>query len=93
MSPADILTLTRGTIPLLVSLPQAGTDTPPSIARRMTPAALLRADTGWHLPRLCAFAKAMGASTLVPRHSRYVIDRTLFALGAARRLTRRASAA
>src|SRR5215470_13351169 len=49
MSPTDILTLTRGTIPLLVSFPHAGTDIPPSIARRMTPAALLRADTDWHL--------------------------------------------
>src|SRR5215470_9717321 len=74
MSPTDILTLTRGTIPLLVSFPHAGTDIPPSIARRMTPAALLRADTDWHLPRLYGFAQAMGASTLVPHHSRYVID-------------------
>jgi N-formylglutamate deformylase len=74
MSQTDIFTLTRGTIPLLVSFPHAGTDVPPSIARRMTPAALLRADTDWHLPQLYGFARAMGASTLVPLHSRYVID-------------------
>jgi len=71
---SDILTLAEGTIPLLISFPHAGTDIPPSIARRMTPAALLRADTDWHLPRLYDFAAAMGASRLVPRHSRYVID-------------------
>src|SRR5262249_35492100 len=70
----DICMLTPGTIPLLVSFPHAGTDIPPSIARRMTPQALLRADTDWHLPQLYGFVQAMGASTLVPRHSRYVVD-------------------
>ena len=70
----DACTLTEGTIPLLVSFPHAGTDIPPSIARRMTAAALLRADTDWHLPRLYGFVRAMGASTLVPHYSRYVID-------------------
>src|SRR5258706_7221596 len=74
MAVTDTATLTPGTIPLLLSFPHAGTDIPPSIARRMTDAALLRADTDWHLPRLYAFAREMGASALVPRHSRYVID-------------------
>jgi N-formylglutamate deformylase len=69
-----ICTLTEGTLPLLVSFPHAGTEIPEPIARRMTPAALLRADTDWHLPQLYAFAHAMGASLLVPAHSRYVID-------------------
>ncbi|HEX6703171.1 MAG TPA: N-formylglutamate deformylase [Albitalea sp.] len=71
---SDAFTLIRGSIPLLVSFPHAGTDIPPSIARRMTEAALLRADTDWHLPQLYAFVREMGASTLVPRWSRYVID-------------------
>jgi len=70
----DACALTSGTLPLLVSFPHAGVDIPPSIARRMTPAALLRADTDWHLPQLYAFLREMGASTLVPRYSRYVID-------------------
>ena len=70
----DVSTLTRGAMPLLVSFPHAGTDIPASIARRMTEAALLRADTDWHLPELYAFVRKMGASILVPRHSRYVID-------------------
>jgi len=72
--PSDVFTLVSGTIPLLVSIPHAGTDIPPQIARRMTPAGLLRADTDWHLPLLYAFAREMGASVLVPRYSRYVID-------------------
>lgn len=71
---SEACVLTPGTIPLLVSFPHTGTDIPSSIARRMTPAALLRADTDWHLPQLYAFACEMGASTLVPRYSRYVID-------------------
>ena len=70
----DACVLTPGTIPLLVSFPHVGTDIPPSIARRMTSAGLLRADTDWHLPQLYDFVRAMGASTLVPRYSRYVID-------------------
>jgi len=70
----DICTLAKGTIPLLVSFPHAGTDIPQAMAQRMTPAALQRADTDWHLPQLYAFAREMGASLLVPRYSRYVID-------------------
>lgn len=71
---SDVYSLHRGTRPLLVSFPHAGTEIPQDIAARMTPEALLRADTDWHLPRLYAFAEALGASLLVPRHSRYVID-------------------
>lgn len=71
---SDACVLTLGTIPLLVSFPHAGTEIPQNIARRMTDAALLRADTDWHLPRLYDFVREMGASTLVPKYSRYVID-------------------
>ena len=70
----DVCTLTAGSVPLLVSFPHAGTDIPDDIARRMTPSALARADTDWHLPTLYAFVRELGASTLVPRCSRYVID-------------------
>jgi N-formylglutamate deformylase len=31
-------------------------------------------DADWHLDRLYAFARDLGASVIVPRHSRYVID-------------------
>lgn len=71
---SDVYTLTPGQRPLLVSFPHAGTEIPQDIAQRMTPEALLRADTDWHLPRLYAFVRELGASTLVPRCSRYVID-------------------
>ncbi|HEX6364449.1 MAG TPA: N-formylglutamate amidohydrolase, partial [Albitalea sp.] len=71
---SEVCTLEAGTAPLLVSFPHAGTEIPREIERRMTPAALLRADTDWHLPQLYAFARTSGASLLVPRLSRYVID-------------------
>ena len=69
-----LYTLTRGTAPLLVSFPHAGTEIPPELAARMTPQALQRADVDWHLPQLYAFAHAMGASTLAARFARHVID-------------------
>ena len=63
-----------GSVPLLLSMPHAGTDIPDEIAAGMAPCALVRADTDWHLPELYAFADSLGASMLSARWSRYVID-------------------
>lgn len=71
---ATIYTLHRGTRPLLVSLPHDGSAIPDAIAARLTPSARRAPDTDWHVSRLYAFARELGASVLVPRHSRYVID-------------------
>ena len=70
----EICTLHRGSAPLLVSLPHDGSAIPAALAERMTPQARRAPDTDWHVSRLYAFARALGASILVPRHSRYVID-------------------
>ncbi len=67
-------TLTPGTAPLLVSIPHCGTEIPDELAARMTPEALQRADVDWHLEQLYAFAKDLGASVLVARYARHVID-------------------
>ena len=64
----------QGTQPLLVSMPHAGTYVPPALAARFTPEARQVPDTDWHMERLYAFAKEMGASVLVATHSRYVVD-------------------
>eukprot|EP01034_Spumella_vulgaris_P040437 gene40437-50017_t len=64
----------QGTQPLLVSMPHAGTYVPPALAARFTPEARQVPDTDWHMERLYAFAKDMGASILVATHSRYVVD-------------------
>ncbi len=63
-----------GTEPLLVSIPHMGTYLPPDLAARLTDAARQVPDTDWHLDRLYAFAKDLGASILMATHSRYVVD-------------------
>ncbi|GGX76704.1 N-formylglutamate deformylase [Massilia dura] len=63
-----------GTMPLLVSMPHVGTGIPDDVAAAMTPAALQKADTDWHLRELYGFARELGASTLAAHWSRYVID-------------------
>ena len=70
----DIFELHRGTAPLLVSLPHNGSEIPPELASRMVERARTAPDTDWHVARLYAFARELGASMLVPRYSRYVID-------------------
>lgn len=70
----DIYTLHRGDAPLLVSLPHDGTYVPTWIEPRLTPSARRVPDTDWHVSRLYAFARELGASVLAPRHSRYVVD-------------------
>jgi N-formylglutamate deformylase len=71
---ADIYTLHQGTAPLLVSLPHDGTALPDDIAARMTESARRVPDTDWHVSRLYGFAHDLGASVIVPKHSRYVVD-------------------
>jgi len=70
----DIFNLHRGTSPLFVSLPHDGTALPDDIAARMTSAARRVPDTDWHVSRLYAFARELGASIIVPKQSRYVVD-------------------
>ena len=70
----DIYTLTRGHTPLLVSLPHVGTHIPAELAPRFVPRALAVENTDWHLAEVYDFAREMGASLLVPRHSRFVVD-------------------
>ncbi len=66
--------LHRGSAPLLVSLPHDGSEIPEPFASRMTPEARRSPDTDWHVGRLYAFARELGASVLRPRYSRYVVD-------------------
>jgi N-formylglutamate deformylase len=70
----DIYTLHRGTTPLFVSLPHDGSFVPADLAQRFMPSARRVPDTDWHVSRLYAFALEMGASMIVPSHSRYVVD-------------------
>ncbi len=67
-------TLVQGTTPLLVSVPHCGTLIPAALREAYVPRALDCEDTDWHLERLYGFARELGASLIVPRLSRYVID-------------------
>jgi N-formylglutamate deformylase len=71
----ETYTLHRGRVPLLVSLPHDGGAIPPGLVARMAECARGAPDTDWHVSRLYAFARdELGASMLVPRFSRYVVD-------------------
>ena len=69
-----VFALTKGTVPLLVSMPHIGTEIPAQLQAGYTARALQVEDTDWHLAQLYDFLPAMGASVLQPRYSRYVID-------------------
>lgn len=70
----DVFTLEPGHAPLLVSLPHDGSHIPDALAARMVPGARRAPDTDWHVARLYAVARDLGASILRPHHSRYVVD-------------------
>jgi N-formylglutamate deformylase len=70
----DTYTLHRGTAPLLISLPHDGTAVPADIAAGLTESARRVPDTDWHVSKLYGFARELGASMIVPKYSRYVID-------------------
>jgi len=63
-----------GESPLLVSMPHNGIEIPPVIADTMHDYARLSPDTDWRLDELYDFAPELGASVLVARASRYVVD-------------------
>ncbi|MBH9552550.1 N-formylglutamate deformylase [Inhella gelatinilytica] len=72
---SEVFTLRQGTRPLLISLPHVGFEIPVDQHPRYIDKALTSADTDWHLERLYRpIAERLGASLLVPRFSRYLID-------------------
>jgi N-formylglutamate deformylase len=70
----SVFTLQRGRSPLLLSLPHIGTSIPEQLKPAFVERALNVEDTDWHLQQLYDFAGELGASVIVPRCSRYVID-------------------
>ncbi len=69
-----VVALHRGQAPLLVSLPHVGTSIPKPMRAQFVERALATEDADWHLDQLYDFARDLGASVIVPRCSRYVID-------------------
>ncbi|MGH8118558.1 MAG: N-formylglutamate deformylase [Rhodanobacteraceae bacterium] len=70
----DDFALHAGTAPLFVSLPHDGTALPDELEARVTAAGKRVPDTDWHVGKLYAFARDLGASVIVPKWSRYVAD-------------------
>jgi len=66
--------LHRGSCPVLVNVPHAGTRIPPSLADRLTPQAADLPDTDWHVERLYDFVGDLGVGMMAAVHSRYAID-------------------
>lgn len=64
----------EGTLPLLVSIPHAGTALTPEVEAGLSDAARPLPDTDWHIPRLYEFVADLGASVLAGNYSRMVID-------------------
>ena len=52
----------------------AGRLLPPGMEALMTEAGLALPDTDWHVARLYDFVRDLGASLLVAKYSRYVVD-------------------
>ena len=67
-------TLVPGHSALVISVPHAGTAVPQDLVPQLTPLALTIPDTDWHVAELYDFAPALGASMIVARYSRYLID-------------------
>jgi N-formylglutamate deformylase len=67
-------TFHAGSTPLVISLPHVGEDIPDDLHADYIDRTLQLEDTDWHLERLYAFAKELGASVIAAHVSRYVID-------------------
>jgi N-formylglutamate deformylase len=70
----EMYTLSRGSAPLIISIPHLGTQIPEALKSSYTAVAMSVADTDWHLDRLYDFAHEMGATVIGACLSRYVID-------------------
>ncbi len=70
----EVFSLHRGNTPLLISVPHDGWHIPAEIVQHMSGAGRAIPDTDWHVAELYDFAKANGASMIVAKMSRYVVD-------------------
>ncbi|WP_131119976.1 N-formylglutamate deformylase [Lichenihabitans psoromatis] len=68
------LRVTRGTAPLLVSLPHTGTDLPDNLVPRLVSPWLARKDADWWIDKLYDFASDLDATVVHTSMSRTVID-------------------
>jgi len=67
-------TLTKGRIPLLISMPHNGEAIADEIKPTMTRTGLNVTDTDWYMDKLYDFADELGIYVINPTYSRFVID-------------------
>jgi len=70
----QVVDITEGMGPLVLSMPHGGTSVPDEIAARLNETGRALADTDWWIDRLYDFGADMGASVVKANLSRYVID-------------------
>ncbi|MGI4872662.1 MAG: N-formylglutamate amidohydrolase [Janthinobacterium lividum] len=70
----DITRPTTQLLPLVLSVPHAGTEFPTDIRAELKPGLLPTDDTDWFVPQLYDFAAALGIPVLHARYSRWVVD-------------------
>ena len=70
----DIVTVTRGTSPLILSMPHPGTGVPPEVATALNERGRLVEDTDWHMRQLYGFAERFAPTIVEAQLSRFVID-------------------
>jgi N-formylglutamate amidohydrolase len=70
----DVFEYTKGSTPLLISIPHDGRALMPGQDARMTDVGRSIPDTDWFVRELYAFATDIGASIVAANYSRYVVD-------------------
>lgn len=74
MSHYDVASVTRGSSPLILSMPHPGTRLPDEVYARLNERGRLVEDTDWHMRQLYAFAERFEPTIVEAGLSRYVID-------------------
>jgi len=70
----DVVTVTRGSSPLVLSMPHPGTRVPAEVAAALNERGRLVEDTDWHMRRLYGFAERFRPTIVEAQLSRFVID-------------------
>jgi formiminoglutamase len=70
----EIVTVTRGPSPLILSMPHPGTGLPPEVEAALNPRGREVEDTDWHMRQLYGFADVFQPTIVEAGLSRYVID-------------------
>lgn len=70
----DIVTVTPGPSPLILSMPHPGTGQPPEVDAALNETGRAVPDTDWHMRELYAFAERFQPTIVEAGLSRYVID-------------------